>query len=428
MNPQSSPAAWLWPVALPFLLSIVVNLAESAAVYLDDGEQNRRKAAGERAALTVGTLLDRHERVELCVRIISVGGLAVSAPWIWRLTEPYGLSLEWISLLGWSLGYFALGIVAPRRLAGYFPDTFAYPLGGILRLCCGIVSPLRWLIGAISGLPVRLAGKNPNEPPHSVTEEEIRMLVDEGEERGAIEENEKKMINSIFEFDDRDVSEVMTHRTELAAVPINATLHEVAKVAIETGYSRIPVYEDDIDSICGIVYAKDLIAYIAHPGDFHLAARMRQPLYVPESSSCSDVFSLLQKRKTQFAVVVDEYGGTYGIVTMEDLLETIFGSIQDEYDRETPEAVAVSEGVYLLDASIGISDVEQLLEIELPDDSDADTLGGFVTELLGGVPKLLQPAPVVRFGGVTFTVLQADERRIKKVRAVVERETEPSAS
>ena len=384
MNPPGTPAAWPWLAALPFLLSILLNLAESAAVYLDDGELHRRKSAGERRAVTVAALLERHDRTELAVRIVSAGGLAISAPAAWRLAAPLGSLPAWGALAGWSLLYFSLGVVAPRRLAGYFPDVFAYSLAGLLRLACIAVSPLRCLIGALSGLPVRLAGRNPNEPPHSVTEEEIRMLVDEGEERGAIEESEKKMINSIFEFDDRDVSEVMTHRTEVAAVPVNATLREVAKVAIETGYSRIPVYEEDIDSICGIVYAKDLIAYIDRPGEFNLASRMRQPLYVPESSSCSDVFSLLQRKKTQLAVVVDEYGGTYGIVTMEDLLETIFGNIQDEYDRETPEAVTLGEGVYLLDGSMGISEAEQLLEIEIPEDSDADTLGGFVTELLGG--------------------------------------------
>ncbi len=420
MNPHSSPAAWLWFVALPFLISVLVNLAESAAVYLDDGDLQRRRHAGDRRAQKIFALLDRHERVELSVRILSTGGLAVSLPVLWLAGEPLGTLPAWGLVAGWSLLYFALGVIAPRRLAGYFPDAFAYPLAGVLRLGHLVVTPLRGVIGAVSGLPVRLAGKNPAEPPHSVTEEEIRMLVDEGEERGAIEESEKKMINSIFEFDDRDVSEVMTHRTEVAAVPVNATLREVAQVAIATGYSRIPVYEEDIDSICGIVYAKDLIAYIDRPDEFDLASRMRPPLYVPESSSCSDVFSLLQRKKTQLAVVVDEYGGTYGIVTMEDLLETIFGNIQDEYDQEAPDAVTVGDGVYLLDGSMGISEAEQLLEIEVPEDSDADTLGGFVIELLGGVPKTLQPPPVASYSGVTFTVVQADERRIGKIRAAVD--------
>ena len=247
MNPHRSPAAWLWFVALPFLISVLVNLAESAAVYLDDGDLQRRRHAGDRRAQKIFALLDRHERVELSVRILSTGGLAVSLPVLWLAGEPLGTLPAWGLVAGWSLLYFALGVIAPRRLAGYFPDAFAYPLAGVLRLGHLVVTPLRGVIGAVSGLPVRLAGKNPAEPPHSVTEEEIRMLVDEGEERGAIEESEKKMINSIFEFDDRDVSEVMTHRTEVAAVPVNATLREVAQVAIETGYSRIPVYEEDID-------------------------------------------------------------------------------------------------------------------------------------------------------------------------------------
>lgn len=192
MNPPGTPAAWPWLAALPFLLSVLLNLAESAAVYLDDGELHRRKSAGERRAVTVAALLERHDRTELAVRIVSAGGLAISAPEAWRLAAPLGSLPAWGALAGWSLLYFSFGVVAPRRLAGYFPDVFAYSLAGLLRLACIAVSPLRCLIGALSGLPVRLAGRNPNEPPHSVTEEEIRMLVDEGEERGAIEESRKK--------------------------------------------------------------------------------------------------------------------------------------------------------------------------------------------------------------------------------------------
>ena len=244
------------------------------------------------------------------------------------------------------------------------------------------------------------------------------MLVDEGEERGAIEESEKKMINSIFEFDDRDVSEVMTHRTEVAAVPVNATLREVAKVAIETGYSRIPVYEEDIDSICGIVYAKDLIAYIDRPGEFNLASRMRQPLYVPESSSCSDVFSLLQRKKTQLAVVVDEYGGTYGMVTMEDLLETIVGNIQDEYDKEENEYQKLSDTEYIIDGWISVDEVEDLLGIKIPDDTEYDTLGGVVVDMLGDLPEEGQH-PSVQIDRVRFTVLEVDDRRISRLKAEI---------
>ncbi len=213
------------------------------------------------------------------------------------------------------------------------------------------------------------------------------MLVDEGNQRGSIEELEREMINNIFEFDDRDVTEVMTHRTEVAALSDTTTLDEAAALFLSTGYSRIPVYEENIDSIVGILYAKDLLRYLNTPQKFFLPDIMRRPLYVPESCSCSDALALFRLEKTQFAVVVDEYGGTYGIVTMEDLLEAIVGNIQDEYDNEADQATLISEGVYLLDGSVPISEAERLLSFKMPDSFDAETVGGFVTELLGGVPE-----------------------------------------
>lgn len=419
----------LWCPIVAAAISILFNLAESSAVYLDDSALRNQAASGDKRAIKLEKLLGNHDRLKLSVYVASVLCLCFSVLCLVNLSVAYcsrtfnlgitALSLaHWGFALGYTLLFFALAVYAPRRIASYFPEM-AFSLSQWLSLFAGIALPLSVIVGAVSSLAIRLLGKDPHMAPASITEEEIRMLVDEGNERGTIEESEKTMINNIFEFDDRDVSQVMTHRTELSAVDVRSTLDEVARVAMESGYSRLPVYDGDIDTVCGIIYAKDLIKYIHCPQDFHLSDNMRKPIFVPESGSCSAVFALLQREKTQIAIVVDEYGGTYGIVTVEDLLESIVGNIQDEFDKEESLATKIDEGVYLLDGYLSISDAEQLLDFYVPDDSEADTLSGFVIELLGGVPHESTDSHTVTFSGITFTVIRCDEKRIEKIRAVI---------
>ena len=429
MIPKPSWAAVICCVVLPLILSLLLNLAEAGAVYLNDTKLKQLVSSGDKRALRLDALLHRYRSFRLSVQFISSLCLAVTvmAACMWTtayFAAAYGLGANAVAAIFclfavlYALLFFAAAINAPRRIAGFLP-ALALPLSGLLSLTLLLFTPLTRLIELLSNLLVRLSGNDPKSDPDSVTEEEIRMLVDEGNERGAIEESEKNMINNIFEFDDRDVSHVMTHRTELSAVELRASLEEVARVAIESGYSRLPVYEDDIDSIVGIIYAKDLIKYIHRPEAFHLSEEMRKPIYVPESSSCSDVFALFNREKVQIAIVVDEYGGTYGVVTMEDLLESIVGNILDEYDNEEALVTHAGDGAYILDGSVGISDAEQLLNFHVPDDSEADTLGGFLIELLGAVPRKDEVPPEVLFGGVTFSILNSDERRIEKIKAIL---------
>ncbi|WMJ82874.1 hemolysin family protein [Oscillospiraceae bacterium LTW-04] len=434
MIPKTSWAAVTFCVVLPLLLSFLLNLAEAGAVYLNDTKLKQLVSSADKKALRLDSLLHKHRSFRLSVQFIALLCLvlAVVHVCLWTVgyfSEVYALGFNaailffWVCAVFFALIFFAVAVIAPRRIAGFLPSS-ALALSWLLSLTLLLFAPLTFLIELISNILVRLSGYDPNSDPDSVTEEEIRMLVDEGNERGAIEESEKNMINNIFEFDSRDVSQVMTHRTELSAVELHATLEEVARIAIESGYSRLPVYDEDIDSICGIIYAKDLIKYIHRPEAFHLSEEMRRPIYVPESSSCSDVFALFNREKVQIAIVVDEYGGTYGIVTMEDLLESIVGNIQDEYDNEEVLVTQEEDGTYVLDGSIGISDAEQLFNFHVPDDSEADTLGGFMIELLGGVPHQGEDPRAVIFGGVTFSVLRSDERRIEKIKAVIHSDAE----
>ena len=243
------------------------------------------------------------------------------------------------------------------------------------------------------------------------------MMIDVGHENGSIEQAHREMINNIFEFDDRTAEEIMTHRTEMTALPLTASLEECIHTAVETGYSRVPVYDEDLDDIVGILYIKDLLNLVlsSPPFEFKVENYMRQPLYVPETNRCKELFKELQEKKVQMAIVVDEYGGTAGLVTMEDLLESIVGNIQDEYDDEEEEVSQLSENVYLMDGLTQLEDVEKLFSIHFDGDGDYDTIGGYIIDELGYIPAA-DEHPAVTVGNVSFTVLDVVERRIDKIR------------
>ena len=329
------------------------------------------------------------------------------------LTQP--VTLVAVTLL---LAYFilVLGNLLPRRLAGYFPEEIAFVIASPLSLFSVLLSPVVWFLSASTNLLLRLFGQNPHREREEVTEEEIRMMVDVGEEKGTIEQSEKDMINNIFEFDDRTVAEIMTHRMELTAVENTATLEEIVALVKETGYSRIPVYEEDLDNIIGILYAKDLLSLLDKEEPFELSRFLREPFYVPESTRCTELFKEFKSKKLHMAVVIDEYGGTYGIVTMEDLLESIVGNIQDEYDQEEEEVEKISDTEYTFDGWTSVEEVEHILDIEIPEDVEYDTIGGVVIDMLGDIPREGEH-PSVTIGNVCFTVLEVDDRRISKLKA-----------
>jgi putative hemolysin len=262
-----------------------------------------------------------------------------------------------------------------------------------------------------------LFGVDPNQDEEEVTEEEIRMMVDVGEERGAIQENEKEMINNIFDFDNKTAMDIMTHRIDIVALPINAGLKEVVSILNEEKYTRIPVYEGNIDNIVGILHAKDIIKFIdcdQRKVDFDLRKLIRLPYNVPWSKRTDELFGELQKNKNHMAVIIDEYGGTAGIVTMEDLVEEIVGNIFDEYDEEEKDFEKLDENTYIVNGSAGLDAVKDYVDAMLPIE-EYDTLSGFVISQLGRIP---QPGekPEIEFNGFVFKVIEISEKRIEKIK------------
>lgn len=439
MDPDSSIIYTLGGFFLLTLLGGFFAAAEASFTALNEGTIRRMAAEGDAKAKRIVKLVNRPavflttvQAGQTLCQMLAIASLThrltlmaissiwegVAAPWV-----AYPLLLLAVTFV---LGFILLILsnLLPKRLAAYYPEQTAFGLAGWIALCAVLLRPLVWLLTGVTNLLLRALGKNPNQQPETVTEEEIRMMVTVGEEKGAIEQSEREMIDNIFEFDDKVVTEIMTHRMEMTTLRDTATLEEAVNAARESGYSRIPVYHDQVDNIVGILYTKDLLGYISREESFVLSENLRTPLYVPETTRCIELFKEFQAKQLHMAIVVDEYGGTYGMVTMEDLLETIVGNIQDEFDREQPEYRQLSEDVYDIDGWMSVDEVESLLRVKIPDDSEYDTIAGVVVDMLGDLPPEGEH-PAVQIGHILFTVLEVDDRRISKLRAQILPQEQP---
>lgn len=252
----------------------------------------------------------------------------------------------------------------------------------------------------------------------STTEDEIKQLVDE--DKGELEKSTRDIIHNVFEFDDTTAGDIMTHRTDIAAVSNDDGITDVVKVAIDDGVSRIPVYCEDLDNIKGIVYVKDLLKFIGEeiPKNEKLEDYIREPLFVPETIPCGKLFKQMTDTRIQLAIVVDEYGGTAGLVTMEDIIEELVGEIEDEYDDEEQSVRRIDSNTFILDGSCEIEDAEEALGITIPD-GDYNTIAGFIINRLGTIPDENSKGLEIEYSGVKFTVCEVNDKRIETVKAEI---------
>ncbi|MBK8032138.1 MAG: HlyC/CorC family transporter [Chloroflexi bacterium] len=307
---------------------------------------------------------------------------------------------------------YILGDLVPSALGNAYADQLAPLVATPLRLFTLLLSPLVKLFMSLSDTISRITGGE--EMDKAVTEEEIMTLVEDGQKGGAIEDEEREMIYSVLQFGETLAREVMVPRLDLTAVECNTPLSEVVKVLMETGHSRIPVYEEDIDNIKGLLYAKDLLKLWNDGTSGTKKARelMRHAYFVPETKRADVLFKELQDKKVHLAVIVDEYGGTAGIVTIEDLIEEIVGDIQDEYDlNEEAEYTEVGENAYIVDGGMNLGDLNELLDIDLPTDEN-DSIGGYVYSQLGHVPDV---GETITTPTLHMRVDEVENRRIRKV-------------
>ncbi len=435
------PDGGLWIYIILLLFLILTNaffaMSELAVISLNDGKLKKMASNGDKKAKMLVKLTEEPSKFLATIQVgVTISGFLASAVAADTFTEyivdffrnynvnPSTVKAISLVVITFLLSYFTLvlGELVPKRLAMQNYEKISFRVARLLSIIYKIEKPLVALLSASTNGILRLLGIDPNQRQEEVTEEEIRMMIDVGNESGTIEQSEKDMIHNIFDFDDRIVDEIMTHRTEITAIDIDTTLNEIIDIALEEGYSRIPVYDDDLDNIVGILYIKDLLKLVLEQSteNFRVTDYMRSALYIPETNRCKDLFHEFQKSKIQMAVIVDEYGGTSGIVTMEDLIESIVGNIQDEYDDEEEEITLISDNLYKIDGMFALDKIERIFNIRFSEDEDYDydTISGYITGYLGRIPSK-DEHPVVTVDNVDFTVLNVEEHRITAVQALI---------
>jgi putative hemolysin len=322
-----------------------------------------------------------------------------------------------------ALASIVVGELVPKTLALNFPERFALAVARPIGLLQSLLSPVVWFVSRLSTILVRLLGGKEKPQGGYLSTEELKMLVETGSEQGGIEEEEKEMIHGVIELGDKRVHEVMVPRIGIRAINVNDPLDVVLDTIVLAGHSRLPVFEDNLDNIVGILYAKDLLPYLKGNGrgngQIDIRQLVRPPVYVPESKPVDDLLHEMQAVKRHIAIVVDEYGGTAGLVTMEDVVEEIVGEIQDEYDTEESPIEDIStdeELVFRLDGMVSMDDLRDLFDLpddDEPDEDAYDTVGGFIVHRVGRIP--LPGAEIPFRNEIILQVEAAEPRRVARV-------------
>jgi CBS domain containing-hemolysin-like protein len=307
------------------------------------------------------------------------------------------------------------GEITPKTFAKRHASGYVLVMLPLIVLVYWLLFPLAWLFVQIPRALSRAAGIGDTPAAETVTSQELEYMIAIGARQGSIDKVREELLSSVLAFTEVLVKEIMIPRTQVVALEETATYDEALKLVTESELSRIPVYKGSLDEVVGVLHAKTLLADVKKgimPSEFQLAKYIRKPFYVPEAMKVSRLLTEMQRRRTHLAVVVDEFGGTSGIVTLEDVVEEIVGEIHDESDVEEKRLKVLSDGVVLADAQVSIRDLEEHLGVDFPENGDYETLGGFLTATAGRVPPA---GSLVVWGGLTFTVKAADDRRVHKV-------------
>ena len=413
------------------LLNAYFAMTEIAFISLNDTKVERQAKDGNKKAKQVEKMLKTPSKFLATIQIgITLAGFLSSAfasdtfaaMLATGLNQAFpaisidvfrGISIVIITII---LSFFTLvfGELVPKRIGMKYYEKIAFSTIGIIRVISIIAAPFVKILTNATNFVSKVFGI-PEEDEETVTEEEIKMMIDEGEEKGTIEQDEKEMIHNVFQFNDITVSEVMTPRKDVYAIDIDSRIEEIIRELNEYKYSRIPVYEETIDNIKGVMFVKDLLKYYINNEPISIRNLVREVYFIPESKPINDLLKELQKNKMQMAIVIDEYGGTAGIVTMEDLIEEIVGNIFDEYDDVEEEYKKIDENTYLINGSVSISDLKKILNTEIPD-GDYETLSGYLLELTGKFPEEVE-SQVIETETIIYKIEEYEDKRILWVKA-----------
>jgi putative hemolysin len=401
-------------IALCLLALAFTSAVEAALTAISRHRMNALQDEDSPRAVVVARLLSDPYRFKVTIRLIDLTAILIAAACTLLATRTLPIAWQFGMLAVLLLVILVFCEALPRAIALHNVSDTARFLAGPMSLGATLLWPVAVVIGVLTSPIIRLlSGRDTSQHP-LVTEEELRLLVNVGEEEGLIQPDEREMIEGIFSFGDTLVREVMIPRVDIIAIEETATIDDALDVVIAHGHSRIPVFQETIDHVVGILYAKDLLPYLRiGRRDIVLQKILRQPHFVPEAMKVDMLLKDLQTRRVHLAVVVDEYGGTAGLITIEDLLEQIVGDIQDEYDAEEPEIQRVTDGELIVDARLLLEDLNDLTGLEL-ESEESERIGGLVFEQLGRVPMV---GDEVQLGeGVSISVLSVEGLRPRQLR------------
>ena len=412
------PDSWIALLAA-FLCLFLIALGSAVETALTNISRLRLRQLLERGvprAQAINDLVDNPQRFPAIILFVNVVALLTLgaltfyisshfADWWWRLLA---VALAAVVVL-------VFGVAVPKALALRNPERTALTLFRPINSIRFVVSPLVNISSVVARPFVRLISGRTTPAGPFVTQEEMRMLVNVGEDEGVIQQEEEELIHSIFEFGDTVVREVMVPRPYITAVEDDITVGEAADIALRTGHTRLPIYKETIDAVTGVVTVQDMMRALRQGGEHQPVTQVMRPVhYVPETKKVDELLRELQKVRMHLAIVVDEYGGTAGLVTIEDLLEEIVGEIQDEYDVEPPMIQRISDQEVHVDARVPLDDINDLLHVNW-EAEDSDTIGGFVYEQLGRIPE---PGESIQVGNYVVTVLSIEGARLKQLSIV----------
>jgi len=399
-----------------FLLMFFVALAEVSLATISRSHVRRLSEEGVSSAQRIESLLKDAQRFLAGVMVLKTGVIVLATASISWLVMALGGGGWWWGAALVLTGFLLLLVqIWGRSVAVQHPLSVASRVAGPMRWMILLVSPFSWMLLKLAQAVGITKGDKESERSIFISEDGLRLLLNLGEEEHFLEEDERELIDSIFRFSETTVAEVMVPRVDVVALPKETPLMKALDVIVEAGHSRIPVYEDTIDKIVGILYAKDLLTCFRDGNtDITVERIMRPPFFVPETMMVDELLPILRQKRTHMAIVVDEYGGTAGIVTIEDLLEEIVGEIQDEYDSEPPMIQPQEDGSYIVNGRMDVDDLNRELGLHLPTDDDSySTLAGIIYAKLQRVPD---PGDAFDLDGVHIEVIKVNDNRIEEVR------------
>ena len=403
-------------IFIALLLAVIVRMAEAAVPFIDEGEAQKKADAGDAKARRALKLARKAEKPfgEFQMSWICLVLIAFTALWALLKGRVSGMpAFALYGLLPFTLVSLILAGAIPCHLGAHFRGPLLDAIAPVADVTMTVLSPVTRLCMTLGALVLKPFHIKPADAGDAVTEEDIMQMVDIGEEKGAIESDEREMIENIFEFNNMNAGDCMIHRKDITAIDIESTDAQILETIRQSGLSRFPVYEGSIDNVLGILTTRDYLLSRAEGRNVPLRALVRPAHFVPESVRTDVLFQEMQSRKQHMAIVVDEYGGTSGLITLEDLLEEIVGNIYDEFDpKEEPEITRLSDGRWRISGSAELDSVAEALDIHLPDDLEYDTLGGLVFSRLTEIPSDGKH-PVVECFGLRISVEQIADRRVE---------------